>query len=227
METRSSRARLRRTFRYPSDSDTPSALDEQGSRPPPQPSVPDRTAANPPPPEQETLIADLAAQNRQTNTSFSTILLALPALSTIPYVPLLLRGPPNPVIAVLSLTSLLSTAYILYKLPPPETGIAPLDAWVQRGDVPAASETIRRLKRGAGPDKSPLEMYLPYLNCVLSGVLVVMGLVLGRGDRSFAWIGMGNLPAIVYAVVLVAKVVMGSVDPERDLGGLKYGFKGA
>ncbi|KID74100.1 hypothetical protein MBR_06824, partial [Metarhizium brunneum ARSEF 3297] len=179
------------------------------------------------PPEQETLIADLAAQNRQTNTSFATVLLALPALSTIPYVPLLLRGPPNPIIAVLSLTSLLSTAYILYKLPPPETGIAPLDAWVQRGRVPAASETIRRLKRGAGPDKSPLEMYLPYLNCVLSGVLVVLGLVLGRGDGSFAWIGMGNLPAIVYGVVLVAKVVMGSVDPERELGGLKYGFKGA
>ncbi|KAK8920028.1 hypothetical protein VCV18_008861 [Metarhizium anisopliae] len=179
------------------------------------------------PPEQETLIADLAAQNRQTNTSFATVLLALPALSTIPYLPLLLRGPPNPVIAVLSLTSLLSTAYILYKLPPPETGIAPLDAWVQRGGVPEASETIRRLKRGAGPDKSPLEMYLPYLNCVLSGVLVVLGLVLGRGDGSFAWIGMGNLPAIVYGVVLVAKVVMGSVDPERELGGLKYGFKGA
>lgn len=70
-------------------------------------------------------------------------------------------------------------------------------------------------------------MYLPYLNCVLSGVLVVLGLVLGRGDGSFAWIGMGNLPAIVYGVVLVAKVVMGSVDPERELGGLKYGFKGA
>ncbi|EFY87863.1 hypothetical protein J3459_008343 [Metarhizium acridum] len=228
METRSSRARLRRTFRYPDDSDTPSALDEQGP-PLSAPALPSaETAANAPPPsEQETLIADLAAQNHQTNTSFAAVLLALPALSTIPYMPLLFRAPPNPVIAILSLTSLLSTAYVLYKLPPPETGIAPLDAWIQGGDVPAGSETIRRLRRGAGPDKSPLEMYLPYLNCVLAGVLVVLGLVLGRGEGSFAWIGMGNLPAIVYGIVLLAKVVMGSVDPERELGGLKYGFKGA
>ena len=70
-------------------------------------------------------------------------------------------------------------------------------------------------------------MYLPYLNGVLVSLLVVMGLVVGKGGGGFAWIGMGNLPAVVYAVVLMAKVVMGGVDPERELAGLKYGFKGA
>ncbi|KHN98306.1 uncharacterized protein MAM_04067 [Metarhizium album ARSEF 1941] len=208
METRPSRARLRRTFRYPDDSDTPSALDEQA---------------------QETLIADLAAQNQQTDASFAAALLVLPALSAVPYVALLLRGPPHPLLAILSLTSLLSTCYTLYKLPPSETGIAPLDAWIQRADVPAASETVRRLKRAAAADKSPLEVYLPYLNCVLASLLVVMGLVAGRGqgDASFAWIGMGNLPAIVYGAVLAAKVVMGGVNPERELTSLRYALKGA
>ncbi|OAA41334.1 hypothetical protein NOR_05412 [Metarhizium rileyi] len=206
METRSSRARLRRTFRYPDDLDTPEALDEQ---------------------EQETLIADLAAQNRHANASFTTVLLLLPALSTIPYLPLLFRGPPHPVMAVLALTSLLSTAYILYTLPPAETGIAPLDAWVRSDNIPAAREAIRRLKRGVAPDKSPLELYLPYLNCVLVGVLMLMGLVVGRGNDGFSWAAMGNLPAVVYAVVLLTKVIMGGVDPERELLGLKYGFKGA
>lgn len=35
------------------------------------------------------------------------------------------------------------------------------------------------------------------------------------------------LPAVVYAVVVAAKLVMSSVDPERDLTGLKYENKGA
>ena len=41
------------------------------------------------------------------------------------------------------------------------------------------------------------------------------------------WWGFGWLPAGVYAVVLLAKWMMGSVDPEGELGGLRYGFKGA
>jgi hypothetical protein len=35
------------------------------------------------------------------------------------------------------------------------------------------------------------------------------------------------LPVIVYGVILAAKVVMGGVDPERELGGLRYRYKGA
>ena len=31
----------------------------------------------------------------------------------------------------------------------------------------------------------------------------------------------------VYGVVLLAKWMMGSVDPEGELEGLRYGFKGA
>jgi hypothetical protein len=45
--------------------------------------------------------------------------------------------------------------------------------------------------------------------------------------RSDMWVGFGWLPAVVYGVVLLAKVIMGSVDPEAELGGLRYGYKGA
>jgi hypothetical protein len=154
-------------------------------------------------------------------------MLFLPSVCALPYVPLLFRAHPQPLFAMLALTSLLSTTYLLYKLPPAETGIAPLDAWIRRDDIPDSRETIRRLKRGLGPDKAPLETYLPYLNCVLVSLLVALGLVVGRGEGTFALIGMGNLPAIVYAVVLVAKMVMGGVDPQRELDALKYGYKGA
>lgn len=87
----------------------------------------------------------------------------------------------------------------------------------------------------AAAGKSPLELILPYLNLLLVVVLFLMGHV-SRGQRdmphayvegAFAWIGIGDLPALVYAIVLVSKVVMGGVDPARELTRLKYGYKGA
>ncbi|GJD02002.1 hypothetical protein ColKHC_10827 [Colletotrichum higginsianum] len=76
--------------------------------------------------------------------------------------------------------------------------------------------------------KSPLETYLPYLNFGLCVVLVLTGLVTRSGERhTLGHVGLGNLPAIVYVVILIAKVVMGSVDPEKELAALRYDFKGA
>ena len=72
-----------------------------------------------------------------------------------------------------------------------------------------------------------MEKYLPYLNLVLVGLLMLMGLVTKSESASFAWIGMGNLPAVVYGVVMLSKFVMGSVDPESELSALKYQYKGA
>ncbi|KAG6028883.1 hypothetical protein E4U40_000788 [Claviceps sp. LM458 group G5] len=226
MQSPSSRTRLRRTFRYPDDSSVPETLDEQ---------------------EQESLISDLSAQNALQNHHFTRLLLLLPLVTTIPYLPLLFR-PRDAVIALLSLTSLLSTTYLLYILPPEITGLGFLDAWtaaagghaderavIKDGATPAATARVstmkdqaRRLQRGFGCERSPLETYLPYLNGGLAVVLALMGLVTGRGTGGgFAWIGRGNLPGIVYGVVLVAKVVMGGVDPERELSPLKYEYRGA
>lgn len=57
---------------------------------------------------------------------------------------------------------------------------------------------------------------------------IILGL-LGTVSKSteMIWWGFGWLPAGVYTVVLVAKVLMGSVDPETELESLKYEFKGA
>lgn len=68
--------------------------------------------------------------------------------------------------------------------------------------------------------------YLPYLNLGLSAVLILLGWVIGR-KGIHVWAGFTWLPALNYGVLLLAKVVMGSVDPERELGALKYEFKGA
>ncbi|KAF3070597.1 hypothetical protein GL218_00094 [Daldinia childiae] len=87
--------------------------------------------------------------------------------------------------------------------------------------------------RGERRRSSPLAAYLPYLNVGLCAVLVLAGLV-SKPDASaegpqqkWGHVGLSNLPAVVYGVVVIAKIVMGGVDPERDLSALRYDYKGA
>lgn len=170
---------------------------------------------------------------------------------------------------MLGLTSLASTAFLLFSLPPTETGIHALDAWTSAGStrgqqgggdgpgmvasgsgaglsgISTLSQRRQRRRRASSfsvaPQKSPLERHLPLLNVGLCAVLVLYGLLVQRhgGGTSehydgnedqrqhFGWLGLGNLPAIVYAVVIVAKLVMANVDPERELTALRYDYKGA
>ncbi|ROW03676.1 hypothetical protein VMCG_05486 [Cytospora schulzeri] len=266
MDITNAKTRLRRTFHYPTDdssnSATPEVLDEE---------------------EQEDLIQALAEQNDTTNQQYQTLLLALPIVSSIPYLLALFR-PPTLLAALLGLTSLASTGFLLLSLPPTETGMAVLDSWAQQkrshsskspfasggadthdtgavasgtstgagsSGIEALNERRRKRRRSSNSlsfarQKSPLERHLPYLNVGLCAVLVLYGLLVrrsgggsgsesgvGDGDggevhaQQFGWLGLGNLPGIVYAVVVVAKLVMASVDPERELEALKYGYKGA
>ncbi|KAH7153124.1 hypothetical protein EDB81DRAFT_790627 [Dactylonectria macrodidyma] len=229
---RSTTARLRRTFQYPVDEDStdsqPEALDEE---------------------EQENLIEALAAENAARDAQFRQMLIAIPVVATIPYIPSLF-WPSTTLLALLSLTSLLSTAYLLHHLPPATSGIAVLDAWARvktPRPTPAPSqvhnddddddEDVAYAPRGRPRKRrtsfsyvarsSPLQIYLPYLNLGLGVMLVLMSWVVGRAGNTAVWTGMGYLPLLVYLVVLVSKVVMSSVDPEKELTALKYDFKGA
>lgn len=75
--------------------------------------------------------------------------------------------------------------------------------------------------------RSPLETWLPYLNLGLVVMLMLLGLVSSPEAAGVGWVGLGNLPAIVYTVVIAAKLIMGSVDPESELTALRYEYKGA
>lgn len=247
---KSTTTRLRRTFAYPTDDSStatntpPEALDEE---------------------EQERLIAALSSQNETRNAQFRALLFALPALSSIPYLVSLLALN-RPQSSLLALTSLASTAWLLYYLPPTETGIWYLDALGTGGgggggqhpvrpaavrggiygeddegdedeeddDAAALRQAHRRRRassfsvpRQAIFHRTPLQRWLPYLNLGLCAVLFVIG-ILRRAKKGSSQSLVGDLlPGVVYAVVLAAKMVMGGVDPEWELGGLRYEYKGA
>jgi hypothetical protein len=171
--------------------------------------------------EQERLIKRLAEENAARDASFANFLLALPIVTALPYLPCLLQ-PRTGLLAILSITSLLSTAFLLRRLPPTVTGIYFLDELSSN-----KNKAVRTTIRQPDPVRSPLEAYLPYLNLGLVVVLVLLGLVARTGPANFGFIGIGNVPALVYAAVLTAKLVMASVDPESELGVLKYDYKGA
>lgn len=56
---------------------------------------------------------------------------------------------------------------------------------------------------------------------------MLAGWAAGSTGAHYGWIGLGNLPALIYGIVIGAKMIMGSVDPEGELGALKYDYKGA
>ncbi|KAE8452771.1 hypothetical protein EG329_013043 [Mollisiaceae sp. DMI_Dod_QoI] len=229
-QTTTTTARLRKTFHYPTDNDSdsslPEALDEE---------------------EQTHLIHTLHVQNARTNNTYRLLLLPLPLLSLIPYLPSLFSfslSPPSPsspspspalrirFLALLSVSSLLSTAFLLYALPPGRTGIGGLDRLNAAASGSSSSKGGGRRKgglldeEGEGEGDGPVKKFLPYLNLGLCAVLVVLGMMVD-GGKGEVWWGFGWVPAGVYGVVVLAKWVMGGVDPEAELGGLRYGFKGA
>lgn len=145
---------------------------------------------------------------------------------------------------------------MLHRLGPTETGLAFLDqqyqqqqqqgqnnprsqGWASSGSGSGSgSRTKPRnngiLTTGQEPlrSRSPLEQHLPRLNLALAALALLTGLLERAKLGPAAVVGvspvlLGALPGVVYAVVVGAKVVMAGVDPERELDGLRYGYKGA
>ncbi|KAL2160048.1 hypothetical protein VTH06DRAFT_1703 [Thermothelomyces fergusii] len=155
----------------------------------------------------------------------------------------------------LGLSSLLATGWTLARLDVTETGFASLDGMHApvspsqgqgRGRSRSRSRSRQRRPgalggRGRGGGilgvpvgsgaKSPLETYLPWLNVALAALALLTGLLqrlkTGPVAAGVSPLMLGALPGVVYAVVIGAKVIMASVDPERELSALKYAYKGA
>jgi hypothetical protein len=93
-------------------------------------------------------------------------------------------------------------------------------------DSPRARVRTRQIDIEIG---GPVEVYLPYLNGAISGLLLLASWSLKRrtDSQEGLWVFL-LLPAIMFAMVMIARKSMADVDAGiTQLDGMKYNYKGA
>ncbi|KAK5171448.1 uncharacterized protein LTR77_004592 [Saxophila tyrrhenica] len=184
--------RLRKAFRYPSESDSdnePDELDEE---------------------HQERLISDLQAQDAQKNELYRTAFVAISTLAWVffMYTFVVASTARQRLIALLSLSSLGCTAYVLYFMP--------IEKPDRKGKKPVYQVEA---------EKSPVEKYLVYLNAALAGLLLLAATLSWRkGLGDDAW--REALPAVILGLTLFVRQQLAPLDLE-DLQKARYEYKGA
>ena len=132
------------------------------------------------PPEQEKLIQTLHTTDAAKTRLYTALLLPLPLLPTLLYLPRLTTSLPAASLSAAAIVSLLATAYILYYLPhTPETASS------RRPEPPEAGWSARR--------------HVVPLNGVLSAALAVREGLAGTGWREGLAGGGGYVPACKFA----------------------------
>ncbi|KAK8204285.1 hypothetical protein BKA81DRAFT_361743 [Phyllosticta paracitricarpa] len=204
--------RLRKAFRYPTDSDADSddpveGIDEE---------------------EQAQLIARLRAQDAARTTFYRRAFLSLPALSALLYLrPLFAPSSFSECLtALLALTSLAASGWVLCCVPLAaaapsafELSGGPRGAGV--GDKSPLAHWVQAL--GLLPDgDGPLERYIGLLNAFVAGVVALN--CWAAGDRVGEWEGW--VPGIVLGLVFLVRSQLAPVDV-AGLEKLRYGYKGA
>lgn len=215
--------RLRRTFRYPtdSDSDDPADLDEE---------------------HQETLLKDLQSQDEATSTLYRHLFLALPVLTSLAYVPGLFSASnaTTTFLALLEIAAPALAAYVLYFYPikvPGKHGLSSLYVASGRSEAPGGVK--------------PRERHVVVFGGVLAGMLVLqfgvswwsadgnedlwVGLPGGEFDPLFCilllkidvWVTRANaVLTVVYFLTLFVRQQLAPVDLE-ELRQARYELKGA
>ncbi|PLB34022.1 uncharacterized protein BDW47DRAFT_84701 [Aspergillus candidus] len=187
--------RLRKAFRYPDDSDD----DEQGRA-----ELDDE--------EQESVLDQLRTQIDQRNAEYSNMFAIVPLLSTIIFVPQLLAGSSRalePLLALLGIASLITTAYIMKYMP--------------------LRKTDSRFTQAALKPEAPTSIleYLLLANIIVSGLLTVSYVFLPRVESSLSHRQVTYVvPGVMLVIVFVVRRLMVSVNIE-ELEKLRYDYKGA
>lgn len=157
-------ARLRRTFAYPtdSDSDDPPDLDEE---------------------HQETLLTTLQSQDEATNTLYRHLFLALPTLTSLSYIPSLFTAPDatSTFLALLSIAAPALGAYVLY--------FHPIEVSGQHGLRSLYASSGRSTSAGG---VKPQARHLIVLGASLAGMLLLQTAakwVEGKGEAD-VWVAL-------------------------------------
>ena len=207
-------ARLRHTFKYPSDTDSPTPsrdeLDEE---------------------EQESLVSQLSSSATQHDDTYRLAFTLLPFLAILPfpYHALIHPSRSTALPTILAATSLCITGYTMWSVKVDEgmgkASKRPSTIFARQDPHASASATTSALARADGP----LIAYLPYLNAAIAGLLLLLSFLFwGRRDVSEGFWVLLLLPAVMLGVVTVVKGSM--VEIQSGLGelrGLRYEYKGA
>jgi hypothetical protein len=208
--------RLRKTFKYPSESEDSDAsrdeLDEEGNAYVDITSSTKHSCTDHHSPEQESLISKLRTSEAEQNALYNLIFSVLPLILVLPFLFYLPSCTPRTALfCLLAITSLCSTAFIMRYLPM---------------GSPRARGRTRHIEIEID---GPVEMYLPYLNGGISGLLLLASWSLKRrpGSQEGLWVFL-LLPAIMFAMVMIARKSMEDVEAGiTQLDGMKYNYKGA
>ncbi|KAF2209044.1 hypothetical protein CERZMDRAFT_19463, partial [Cercospora zeae-maydis SCOH1-5] len=161
-------ARLRRTFRFPSeddDADEPEGLDEE---------------------HQEKLIADLEAEDSAKNEVYRKAFLSIPFIASLLFFYTFIAATTarQRLVAILGVSSLACTGYILHFMP------------IERPEKKGKRAVYR-----VEAEKGPVEKYLVYLNAGLAALLELAAFVSWRQGRlDDAW--RESLPAIIMCLTM-------------------------
>ncbi|KAI6871014.1 hypothetical protein D0864_13659 [Hortaea werneckii] len=187
----SASTRLRRTFHYPSESDSePDDLDEE---------------------HQEQLISSLQDQDAAKTDFYRKAFLSIPLTAALFFLYTLVfnaRSAQQVLLTILSLSSVLCTAYILLFMP--------VQRPERKGKIP-----LYKIDAASGP----VDKYLVYLNAALAGILLLAsGASWKHRALEEAW--REALPSIVMALTMIARQLLAPVDIE-ELRMRMYDYKGA
>lgn len=198
--------RLRRTFHYPSDTDDDDAVE-------------DGLDAQ----DRETVLSNLTTQDTKTTSFYTAVLLALPLLPIVFYIPLLF-GIYTIIPSLAAIASLLASAYTLYFLALPPASTKP----------PSSTSTKKPKSRNLSTSQpsifsAPTSKSVPYISSETSELLrrytiptntaIVAILAMLEPFRGRTWseglsIGGGFVPLFIWGVVLGARSELRSIDFE-------------
>ncbi|KIW31901.1 uncharacterized protein PV07_03489 [Cladophialophora immunda] len=211
-----STARLRKTFKYPSEDDEDMSHEEMDEE------------------EQEHLLQNLQASEISTNAIYTMVFTGLPLIVTLPFMWYLSMSTSRAMafLCLLSITSLASSAYIMYMIPT-STPLGSLSATTR-----TAPPTRQRQTYGTGISQtgflltsaeSPINQYLPYLNAFIGALLFIASM----GYRSRTDVPEGLwlfllLPGLIFGMVFITRRSMSDVHAGlAELDGLRYEYRGA
>jgi hypothetical protein len=166
----------------------------------------------------------LRAKEASTNAQYTMVFSVLPLMVTLPFLWYLALSTSRPMalMCLLSVTSLVSSAYTMYFVPATD----PAAGHQQRRPSSRHKNKIPVLN---ATDTSPVNQYLPYLNAAIASLLVLASLAYrSRTDvPEGLWLFL-LLPAAILGMVVLAKRSMTEIQSGlSDLQSMRYEYKGA